>query len=141
MSRNWQFLRGPGEANLGNGGKALMYRKVLITLGILFLLSTAKAKADDVASAYCPEGEGYVFLYDTVTGFGVLANLKCGEKVTVVDAKDKDRVRVRTAGGKEGYVLKSSLTGISPAGQRQTAVLPSASSQQPQPQAQTQSQP
>src|ERR1700724_182945 len=40
-------------ANLGNGGEALMCRKVLITLGILFLLSGARAQADDVASAYC----------------------------------------------------------------------------------------
>jgi len=68
-----------------------MSRKVLIMLGMLCLLSTAKAKADDVAYASCPLGEGYVFLYDSVTGFQVLANLKCGQRVTVLDARDNAR--------------------------------------------------
>ena len=96
-----------------------MSRKVLIMLGMLCLLSTAKAKADDVAYASCPLGEGYVFLYDSVTGFQVLANLKCGQRVTVLDARDNARTKVRTADGKEGYVPKSSLS--APAGQRPSA--------------------
>src|SRR6266478_2585075 len=119
-----------------------MCRRVLTTLGILLLLCSAGAKADDVALAYCPLGEGYVFLYDSPTSFQVLANLHCGEKVTVVDPKGTDRVKVRTADGKEGYVLKSSIT-PPPAGQRQPAAPaapPSDSSQQPQAQ-RTQPQP
>lgn len=121
-----------------------MWRKVLITLGILCLLSSAKAKADDVAYAYCPLGEGYVFLYDSVAGFQVLANLKCGEKLTVVDARDNARARVRTADGKEGYVLKSSITAALPGKQREPAAPtapPNASGEQPQPQPQPQAQP
>ena len=89
-----------------------MCRKVLITLGVLCFLCAANAKADDIASAYCPLGEGYVFLYDSPAGFQVLANLKCGSKLTVLDARDKDRVKVRTAEGKEGYVLKSTPTAV-----------------------------
>jgi len=119
-----------------------MCRRVLITVGILCFLSAARAKADDAVYAYCPLGEGYVFLYDSLTGFQVLANLKCGEKVTVVDARDKDRMRVRTADGKEGYVLKSSITAPPPGSQRQPAAsAPNASSQQPQAQPQAQPQP
>jgi opacity protein-like surface antigen len=121
-----------------------MWRKVLITLGILCSLSSAKAKADDVAYAYCPLGEGYVFLYDTATGFQVLANLKCGEKVTVVDARDNARARVRTADGKEGYVLKSSVIATLPGRQRQPAAPtapPNASAEQLQPRPQSQPQP
>src|SRR6266566_1677976 len=123
-----------------------MSRKVLIMLGMLCLLSTAKAKADDVAYASCPSGEGYVFLYDTVTGFQVLANLKCGQKVTVLDARDNARTRVRTADGKEGYVPKPSLTAPAPAGQRPPAAPtapaapPNSSSEQLKPQAKTQPQ-
>src|SRR6266567_1807562 len=123
-----------------------MSRKVLIMLGMLCLLSTAKAKADDVAYASCPSGEGYVFLYDTVTGFQVLANLKCGQRVTVLDARDNARTRVRTADGKEGYVPKPSLTAPAPAGQRPPAAPtapaapPSSSSEQLKPQAKTQPQ-
>ena len=86
--------------------------KLMIALGILLLLTSGKAKADDFVYAYCPLGEGYVFLYDTVTGFQVLADLKCGEKVTVVDASDKERTKVRTAAGKEGYVFKYTITPV-----------------------------
>lgn len=121
-----------------------MYRKMLITLGILCFLSSAGAKADDVGYAYCPLGEGYVFLYDSPTSFQVLANLKCGEKVTVVDARDNDRARVRTADGKEGYVQKSSMTAVLPGSQRQPATAtapPIASSPEPQQQPQPQPKP
>jgi opacity protein-like surface antigen len=86
-----------------------MFRKLLITLGILCVLSGTRAKADDTAYAYCPLGEGYVFLYDSVDGFQVSANLKCGEKLQVLDASDKTRTKVRTANGREGWVPKSSL--------------------------------
>jgi len=89
-----------------------MRRSLPITLVILSFLSTARAKADDIAYAYCPLGEGYVFLYDTVTGFQVLANLNCGEKVDVVDTHDKERTKVRTATGKEGYVFKYTITPV-----------------------------
>lgn len=118
-----------------------MCRKLLITLGILFVLSSARAKADDFAYAYCPLGEGYVFLYDSPTGFQVLANLKCGQKVTVLDARDKDRARVRTADGKEGYVLKSSVTAALPGSQRQSGAAPTPTIQQPQSQPQPKPEP
>lgn len=122
-----------------------MCRKVLITLGILCFLSSARAKADDVGYAYCPAGEGYVFLYDSLTSFQVVADLKCGEKVMVVDPRDNNRARVRTADGKEGYVEKSSLIAALPGSKRQPAAPSAAGSQTPQtpvqPKAQTEAQP
>src|SRR5438874_5201523 len=108
VSRNRQLLASAGEVT--SAREALMCRKVFITLGVLCFLSAAKAKADDFAYAYCPLGEGYVFLYDSPAGFQVQMNLKCGARLTVLDARDKDRLWVRTAEGKEGYVLKSSAT-------------------------------
>jgi len=134
------YSAGRRKANLDKGEGKPMRRKLFIGLGILFVLSTATAKADDIAYAYCPLGEGYVFLYDSPTSFQVLANLKCGQKLTVVDARDRDRTRVRTADGKEGYVVKSTIT----APQRQPATAPNASTPQAQPsqpQAQAQPQP
>jgi outer membrane immunogenic protein len=89
-----------------------MRRSLPITLVILSFLFSTRAKADDIAYAYCPLGEGYVFLYDTAEGFQVLANLKCGEKLTVVDTSDKGRTKVRTASGKEGYVFKYTITPV-----------------------------
>ena len=103
-----------------------MCRNLLITLGILCFLSTARAKADDVGYAYCPLGEGYVFLFDSPTSFQVIANLKCGEKLAVVDPRDENRARVRTADGKEGYVQKSSLIAALPGSRRQPAAPPAA---------------
>ena len=116
-----------------------MCRKVLIAVGILCFLSSTRAKADDFVYAYCPMGEGYVFLYDSPAGFQVLANLKCGQKVTLVGPDGSDRVHVRTADGKEGYVPKSSITGALPGAKQQPTGAPSASS--PQPQASAQAQP
>jgi len=119
-----------------------MSRKVLIMLGMLCLLSTAKAKADDVAYASCPSGEGYVFLYDTVTGFQVLANLKCGEQLTVVDTSDKDRARVRTASGKEGFVFKYTISTVPFGTQPQAAAEPpNVADQQPEPHPEPQPEP
>ena len=117
-----------------------MCRKLLILLGILFFLSSARANADDFAYAYCPLGEGYVFLYDSLNGFQVVANLKCGQKLTVVDARDKDRAHIRTADGKEGYVLKSSITVPQIGNRQEPTTPPNASMQQPQAQAQPQPQ-
>src|SRR5438309_10850668 len=96
--------------NSANAKAPPMRRNVLITLLMVSLLCSARAKADDVAYAYCPLGEGYVFLYDSLAAFGVVANLKCGEQVIVLDVQDKDRTRVRTANGKEGYVFKYTIT-------------------------------
>jgi hypothetical protein len=119
-----------------------MCRNLLITLGILCFLSTARAKADDFGYAYCPLGEGYVFLYDSPTSFQVIANLKCGEKLTVVDPRDDNRARVRTADGREGYVQKSSLIAALPGSQRQPAAPPAAPAVSiPQPPAEAPAQP
>ncbi len=118
-----------------------MCRKVLITLGVLCFLSAAKAKADDVAYAYCPLGEGYVFLYDSPAGFQVLGNLKCGAKLTVLDARDKERMFVRTADGKDGYVLKSSATAVTHVSQQQPVASPNPSTQPPQQQPQPEPKP
>jgi opacity protein-like surface antigen len=115
-----------------------MCRKVLIAVGLLCFLSATRAKADDFVYAYCPMGEGYVFLYDTATGFQVLANLKCGQRVTVVGPEGSDRVHVRTADGKEGYVPKSSITGALPGTKQQPTASPNASIPQPQTPAQAQ---
>jgi hypothetical protein len=108
-----------------------MCRKVLIAVGLLCFLSATRAKADDFVYAYCPMGEGYVFLYDTATGFQVLANLKCGQKVTVVGPEGSDRVHVRTADGREGFVPKSSITGALPGTKQQPTAAPNASVPQP----------
>lgn len=118
-----------------------MCRKALIVVAILCFLSSTKAKADDFVYAYCPLGEGYVFLYDTPTGFQVLANLKCGQKVAVLGPGSSDRLQVRTADGREGYVLRSSVTGALPGTRQQQAAAPNTNTPQSQAQPPAQTQP
>jgi len=91
-----------------------MRGKVLIVLGILCLCWSAKAKADDVAYAYCPSGEAYIYLYDSVGSFQVIGFVKCGDKVDVLNLADNNRASVRTSDGKQGYVAQSSLTATPP---------------------------
>src|SRR5690348_1309030 len=118
-----------------------MCHKRFVLIAILIWLCSAQAKADDFVYAYCPLGEGYVFLYDTVSGFQVLANLKCGEKLTVVDTSDKNRARVRAANGKEGYVFKYTITPVPFGTQAQGATPPSVANQQPKPRPEPQPKP
>jgi hypothetical protein len=77
---------------------------------ILWFLFSAKLAAAETGYIRCQAGEGYVYLYQTVDNFQVLANLRCGQRVEIVDPQDNARVRVRTADGKEGYIPQSGLT-------------------------------
>ena len=77
---------------------------------ILLFLSNAKLAAAGTDYIRCPSGEGYVYLYETADNFQVLANLRCGQRVEIVDSQNNARARVRTADGQEGYISLSSLT-------------------------------
>jgi hypothetical protein len=77
---------------------------------ILLFLSSTKLAAADTGYIRCQAGEGYVYLYQTVDNFQVLANLRCGQRVEIVDPQNNARIRVRTVDGKEGYIPLSGLT-------------------------------
>jgi hypothetical protein len=83
---------------------------MLSFVSILWLLFGTKLAAADTGYIRCQAGEGYVYLYQTVDNFQVLANLRCGQRVEIVDPQNNARVRVRTADGKEGYIPQSGLT-------------------------------
>jgi hypothetical protein len=77
---------------------------------ILWFLFGTKLASADTGYIHCPAGEGYVYLYQTADNYQVLANLRCGQRVEIVDPQNNARVRVRTADGKEGYIPQSGLT-------------------------------
>lgn len=77
---------------------------------ILLVVCSIRVAAADTGYIRCQAGEGYVYLYETVDNFQVLANLRCGQRVEIVDPQNNARVRVRTADGKEGYIPQSGLT-------------------------------
>src|ERR1700730_4787352 len=82
---------------------------ILPFVGILLFLSGAKLAAAGTGYIRCQAGEGYVYLYQTADNFQVLANLRCGQRVEIVDPQNNTRVKVRTADGKEGYISQSGL--------------------------------
>ena len=97
----------------------MRYRERLACLALMCLLASPSGKAGDVGYVTCPSGEGYVYLYQSVDSFQVLANLRCGEKVEIVDPKNTVRVKIKTLGGKEGYLPHSAVTAIAPGNQQQ----------------------
>ena len=117
----------------------MRYRQLLVRLAVLCLVALANARAGDVGYISCPSGEGYVYLYQSLDSFQVLANLRCGEKVEIIDPRSNVRVKVKTLSGKEGYLPHSAVTASAPGSQQQNqqslappnAPLPSASATPP----------
>src|SRR5690349_20277038 len=84
--------------------------KLPFVIILLWFLSSTNLAATDTGYIRCQAGEGYVYLYQTADNFQVLANLRCGQRVEIIDPQNNDRVRVQTADGKEGYIPQSGLT-------------------------------
>jgi hypothetical protein len=111
-----------------------MSRTLCLPLALLVFSSLpcfGQQTAQQTASAgytACPAGEGYVYLYRSPSDFTVLANLKCGTKLEILGSGN-GYVAVRTADGKQGYVLLSAVTVAPPA----TPALESAFVSSPQP--------
>src|SRR6266478_5215032 len=108
--------------------------RLLLPCMILLSLSCTKLAAADTGEIRCQAGETYVYLYQFADTLQVLGNVRCGQKVEILDARNSTAVRVRTADGREGYVLKSELTVIGSAPQRQdTTSVPETGVSNPQP--------
>ncbi len=99
----------------------MRYKKLLLPLAVLYLVSSTGLKAADAGYTSCPSGQAFVYLYQSLTTFEVLARLKCGEKVEIVDPGNNTRVRVRTLDGKEGYLPQSDISATPPSTQQATS--------------------
>jgi hypothetical protein len=75
---------------------------------VFCLLLPAFARAQSVGQVECPRGDGYVYLYSSMTTLDVRTTLQCGEQVQITGRYDT-YVGVRTAKGETGYVPLSSL--------------------------------
>jgi hypothetical protein len=75
---------------------------------VFCLLLPAIAKAQSAGQVECPRGDGYVYLYSSMTTLDVRTTLQCGEQVQITGRYDT-YVGVRTAKGETGYVPTSSL--------------------------------
>lgn len=75
---------------------------------VICLLSPVMARAQSVGQVECPRGDGYVYLYSSMTTLDVRTTLQCGEQVQITGRFDT-YVGVRTAKGDTGFVPLSSL--------------------------------
>jgi len=79
-----------------------------VTMGVLVAATTARG---DTAKLACTPPADRVWLYDSTTTFNVIAHLGCGETVEV-EARAAGYVKVRSAGGQEGFVPLNALPGL-----------------------------
>ena len=75
---------------------------------VFCLLLPAIAKAQSAGQIECPRGDGYVYLYSSMTTLDVRTTLQCGEQVQITGRYDT-YLGVRTAKGETGYVPTSSV--------------------------------
>ncbi len=101
----------------------------------LLFLSAAKLTAGDIGYVHCPAGEEYVYLYQSADNFQVVADLKCGQQIEIIDSQNSVRVRVRTADGREGYLPQTSIAAPVPVSPPQGAAPQAAAPQSAAPQA------
>ena len=75
---------------------------------VLFLMLPAIARAQSAGQVECPRGDGYVYLYSSMTTLDVRTTLQCGEQVQITGRYDR-YFGVRTAKGDIGYIPVESL--------------------------------
>jgi hypothetical protein len=69
------------------------------------------ASAAETSPVQCAANDDRVWVYDSLATFSVELRLKCGEPVEVL-GRVKGYVKVRTSGGKEGYVPDAALPNL-----------------------------
>lgn len=75
---------------------------------VVFFAWPVMAKAQSVGQVECPRGDGYVYLYSSMTTLEVRTTLQCGEQVKIIVRYDA-YFEVRTIKGDTGFVPSSSL--------------------------------
>jgi hypothetical protein len=74
----------------------------------VFLVLPGIAQAQSAGQVECPRGDGYVYLYSSMTTLDVRTTLQCGEQVQITGRYDR-YFGVRSAKGEIGYVPVESL--------------------------------
>jgi Bacterial SH3 domain len=80
-----------------------MKAKIALTLALLSLCSAFPTHAAETSPLKCGVNEDRVWVYDSLNSYDVAMKLKCGEPVEVI-GREKGYVKIRTSGGREGYV-------------------------------------
>lgn len=75
---------------------------------LLFLLSPAHCKAQEIGQVECARSGDYVYLYSSMVSLDIRGTLQCGQQVEITGRYDS-YFGVRTAKGETGYVPQNSL--------------------------------
>ena len=75
---------------------------------LLFLLSPAHCKAQEIGQVECARSGDYVYLYSSMVTLDIRGTLQCGQQVEITGRYDS-YFGVRTAKGETGYVPQDSL--------------------------------
>jgi len=94
------FRAKPGE-RIMRGNVAL----IPILLGICVAMPMQAAETSPLK---CGVNEDRIWVYDSLNSFDVAMKLKCGEPVEIL-SREKGYVKIRIAGGREGYVEAKAL--------------------------------
>jgi len=76
-----------------------------ILLGICVAMPMQAAETSPLK---CGVNEDRIWVYDSLNSFDVAMKLKCGEPVEIL-SREKGYVKIRIAGGREGYVEAKAL--------------------------------
>jgi hypothetical protein len=82
-----------------------------LLLGGLWLAPSLSAA--ETSPVQCAANDDRVWVYDSLASFSVELRLKCGDQVEII-SRVKGYVRIRTEGGKEGYVPDAALPNLPP---------------------------
>src|SRR6516225_3548172 len=89
-------------------GRCLVKSLVAFLAASLFLLFPALARAQNTGRIECARGDGYIYLYSSMTTLDVRSTLQCGEIVQIT-GRFETYYAVRTAKDEVGYVPFASL--------------------------------
>ena len=85
-----------------------MRSNVALILILLGIGTAMPAQAAETSPLKCGVNEDRIWVYDSLNSFDVAMKLKCGEPVEIL-SREKGYVKIRIAGGREGYVEAKAL--------------------------------
>jgi hypothetical protein len=89
-------------------GERIMRSNVALILILLGIGTAMPAQAAETSPLKCGVNEDRIWVYDSLNSFDVAMKLKCGEPVEIL-SREKGYVKIRIAGGREGYVEAKAL--------------------------------
>jgi len=89
-------------------GERIMRGYVALIPILLGICIATPAQAAETSPLKCGVNEDRIWVYDSLNSFDVAMKLKCGEPVEIL-GREKGYVKIRIAGGREGFVEAKAL--------------------------------